>query len=128
MMFLSPEWLVERARMAERNLSPSPGIDVRIQHVVCGGPDGEIRYYDCVQDGLLVGSGRGEVDDPDVILTNTWADELGVLRGEIDPFDVIIEGRVEVRGDQSRLMTIVPILQSSYIDGISKYLVSLIDD
>jgi hypothetical protein len=111
--FLSAEWLVERHRLAWTAPASLSDATIRIQHVVEGGPDGTVRYFDEVTGGRLVRSGLGDIADPTVMITNQWTDELAVLRGQVDPADVVIAGRVVVEGDQQQLFSIVPALISA---------------
>lgn len=110
--FLSEEWLAARSKLAWTAPAALSDSTVRIQHVVTGGPDGTIHYYDDVVDGRLVTTGLGEIDDPSVTITNDWSDELAVLRGQVDPADILLAGRVTVEGDQQKLLGMVPALIS----------------
>jgi hypothetical protein len=128
MRFLSEEWLDARFTKVS-GLAPTPGVDLRIQHVVAGAPgDTTVRYYDEVKDGTLLSSGLGEITDPDVTLTNTWADELRVLRGEVDPLMVAMSGGITVVGDQGGLLAMLPILLSDEVAGIAIELAALISE
>jgi hypothetical protein len=111
--FLSQEWLDERHRLAWTAPAGLTDITIRIQHIVEGGPDGTVRYYDNVVNGRLEASGLGEIESPTVTITNQWSDELAVLRGQADPADILIAGRVTVTGDQQHLLLIVPALISA---------------
>ncbi len=113
MEFLSQEWLQERHRLAWTAPASLSNVTVKIQHVVIGGPNGTVRYYDDVVDGRLAASGLGEIEAPTVTITNHWTDELAVLRGQVDPADILIAGRVTVEGDQQQLLLIVPALIST---------------
>jgi hypothetical protein len=128
MRFLSEEWLEERfAKVAV--LEPSPGVTLRIQHVVVDAPGGAtVRYYDEVKDGSLLSSGLGDIAAPDVTLTNTWTDELRVLRGEIDPLMIAMTGRLTVDGDQGGMLAMLPILLSDEVAGIAVELAALITE
>jgi hypothetical protein len=126
--FLSEEWLAVRLHRggAQQWL---PDMDVRIQHVVRGEPDDMvIHYYDEIVGGRLVGSGRGTLADPDVTITNYWDDELAVLRGDKDMFDVLLAGRVDVDGDHGRLFLMVPTLVSPAFAAFARELVAEVGD
>jgi hypothetical protein len=116
--FLSEEWLRERHRLAWTAPAALSDVTVRIQHVVEGGPDGTVRYYDDVVDGRLARSGLGEIESPSVTITNQWSDELAVLRGQVDPADILIAGRVLVEGEQQQLLLMVPALISTVARGL----------
>jgi len=111
--FMSQEWISRRFKLGSVG-KWLPDLDVRIQHVVTDGPGGaEIHYYDEIVDGALVGCGLGDIERPDVTITNLWADELAVMRGDMDMFDVLLAGRVDVAGDHGRLFLLVPTLTSA---------------
>lgn len=122
MRFLSEQWMRERFRLAT-SARWLPDIDIRIQHVVCDGPDGIVCYFDDVRNGVLVRSGLGRVEAPDVTITNLWSDELAVMAGELDMFDVLIAGRVQVDGDHGRLFVLVPTLMSPEVGALARLLV-----
>lgn len=126
MKFLSAEWLAQRARLAEA-LPPTPGVNVRIQHRVIGGPFEPIEYYDHVEDGRLAGWGLGVDDECDVTILNDYADELGVLRGSIDPMQLLTEGRVVILGDQGMLLSVATILQSDFVSNLARELSAVTD-
>jgi hypothetical protein len=113
--FLSAEWLDYRlARSAEFILVQQ--VDLRIQHVVRGVPGAEstggtVWYYDELVAGSLVRSGLGTIENPHFTLHNTVDDEIGVYRGDVDPYLAVVEGRVRVDGDHTRLLSFLPLLQ-----------------
>jgi hypothetical protein len=121
--FLSEEWIDQRFRLATSGRW-LPDVDIRIQHVVNEGPRGTVCYYDDVREGVLVQSGLGSIDQPDVTITNLWADELAVMRGEADMFDVLMTGRVDVAGDHGRLFILIPTLTSPEVRMLAQALVS----
>jgi hypothetical protein len=115
MRFLSEEWLAFRLRRSA-GFTLVEGVDIRMQHVVSGVPgaeseDGLVRYYDEVEGGRLARSGLGTIENPDFTLHNTIEDEIGVYRGDVDPYLVIVEGRVKVDGDHGMLLSFLPMLQ-----------------
>lgn len=127
MRFLSEEWFRERARLADR-LPATPGVNVRIQHTVVGAPGGIVQYYDHVRDGRLLEWGLGVDSDADVTLVNEWSDELAVLRGEVDPMDIVMSGSLVVLGDQGKLLELVPILQSEMVTTIAVLLAAVTEE
>ena len=102
--------MAERMRVADA-VEPTPGVSLVIQHEVLGGPHGPVAYVDYVRDGRLDSCRLGRDESADVTITNTWQDELGVMRGLIDPYDILMQGRVVVKGDQAALLGVIPILQ-----------------
>lgn len=129
MRFLTEEWLEFRLRKLV-GLSVAPGADLRVQHVVTDGPDGVVRYHDKICDGRLVNSALGAIEDPDFTLTRGWAVDLGLHRGDVDPYTAVVDGRVKVIGDEIRLLMLLPLLQdySTELEEIARELVAMTDD
>lgn len=110
MRFLSPEWLDERSRQAG-SLTPTPGVDITIQHVVPDAPDGPIYYYDVIKEGLLASSGLGTIPDADVTITAGWQEQIGLIRGQVDIVGSLMAGRFKIDGDQLRLFSLFRAMQ-----------------
>ncbi len=55
--YLSQEWLDEGKKLAESQ-PERPGASARMQYVVTGGPDGDIKYYWVLENGKLLRSRR----------------------------------------------------------------------
>jgi hypothetical protein len=127
--FLTEEWLEFRLTRL-MGLSVAPGVDLRIQHVVTDGPDGEVRYYDQICDGSLVHTAIGAIEDPDFVLTRSWQVDLALHRGEVDPYNATVGGQVTVAGDEVRLLTLLPLLQdhSVALEGAARDLAAATDD
>ena len=109
--FLSQEWHDETRRMAEGQ-PERPGASARMQYVVTGGADGEIRYYWVLEDGKLLESGLGDLDDPEVTLTQSYDDAVAIQKGELDASAAFMQGRVKVTGNMAKLMALLPITGS----------------
>jgi hypothetical protein len=127
--FLTDEWLEFRLGKLV-GLSVAPGVDLTVQHVVTGGPDGLVRYHDQIRDGSLVGCEFGAIENPDFVLTRGYAVDLGLHRGEIDPYTAMVDGLVQVTGDEVRLLTLLPLLQdySVELEGIARELAAATED
>lgn len=127
--FLTQEWLEFRLRRLGGR-SVAPGANLHIQHVVTDGPDGVVRYHDHLREGCLVNSSLGAIEDPDFILTRGWVIDLGLHRGEIDPYTAVVDGRIKVTGDEIRLLMLLPLLQdySAELEEIARELAAVTDD
>ena len=51
--WLTQEWLDETCRMAESQ-PERPGASARMQYVITGGPDGDVKYYWVLENGKLL--------------------------------------------------------------------------
>lgn len=130
MRFLTKEWLDFRSQKLMGVRRADPGIDLSIQHVVTDGPDGVVRYHDQIRDGSLVNTGWGTIEEPDFVLTRRWSVDLGLLRGELDPYTALVDGHVQVTGDEVRMLALLPLLQdySAELEGVAHEIAEATDD
>lgn len=106
--FLSDEWLAAGAREGG-SLPAVPGVSIRLQQVVTGGPDGEVRYVTVIEDGRTVEQRAGSDPEADVTITTTWADAVAIHAGELDINAGFMQGRVKVGGDMAKLLELLPL-------------------
>ena len=109
--FLSEAWL-ELHRSLGAELPERAGATGRVQHVVTGAPDGEVRYVVSIVDGRTVELGFGAADDADVTFTNTYADAQALERGELDPSVLFMQGRTKMAGDMGKVLALMPVVRS----------------
>ncbi len=110
--FLSEAWL-ERVRSLGAELPERPGASARVQHVVTGGPDGEVRYVHTIRDGRTTELAFGSDDTADVTFTNTYADAQALARGELDPRVLFMQGRTKMAGDMGKVLALMPVTSSA---------------
>lgn len=109
--YLSQEWLDE-LREAAGSQPERPGASARIQYVVGGGPDGDVKYYWILEDGKLLESALGTIDDADITLTLTYEDSVKVQQGDLDANAAFMQGRMKVAGNMAKLMQLLPLTNS----------------
>ena len=109
--FLTQEWHDEFRRLAEGQ-PERPGASVRMQYVVGAGTDEEVHYYWVLENGKLLESGVGDLEDAEITLTMTMADAVAVQKGELDPSAAFMQGRIKVAGNMAKLMSLLPITSS----------------
>jgi hypothetical protein len=109
--YLTQEWLDE-ARELAKGQPERPGASATMQYVVSGGPDGEIRYYWVLQDGKLLESQIGKIDDPELTLTLSYDDSVLVQKGQLDPNAAFMQGRLKATGNMAKLMQLMPLTMS----------------
>ncbi len=109
--WLTQEWLDEERRLAESQ-PERPGASSRMQYVVTGGPEGEVRYYWVLENGKLLDSQMGDLSDPEVTLTTNYDDAMKVQQGELDANAAFMQGRIKVTGNMAKLMALLPITNS----------------
>lgn len=112
MEYLSQEWL-DLQRQLQSEFRERPGATARVQYKVTGGPAGEVRYYASVVDGRMVEQRLGTDPEADVSMSTSWDDSVAMLRGELDPGTAMMQGRITVTGNRSRLAPLMPITQTA---------------
>jgi putative sterol carrier protein len=110
--WLSQEWLDEGRTLAEGQ-PERPGATAKMQYVVTGGPDGDVRYYWVLENGKLLESQLGDLDEAEVTLTQSYEDAMRIQKGELDANAAFMQGRVKVTGNMAKLMALLPITNSA---------------
>ncbi|HAM00747.1 MAG TPA: hypothetical protein DCQ30_00735 [Acidimicrobiaceae bacterium] len=109
--WLSQEWLDETRKMAEGQ-PDRPGASARMQYVVTGAPDGDIEYYWVLENGKILESQLGRLDDAEVTLTTGYDDAMKIQKGELDANAAFMQGKVKVTGNMAKVMSLLPITNS----------------
>jgi alkyl sulfatase BDS1-like metallo-beta-lactamase superfamily hydrolase len=109
--YLSQEWLDQGLKLSESQ-PERPGASARMQYVVTGAPEGDIKYFWVLENGKLQESSLGEMSDPDFTMTMTYDDSVKVQKGELDANAAFMQGRVKVAGNMGKLMTLMPLTMS----------------
>jgi putative sterol carrier protein len=101
MKFLSEEWLQALTKAFDRG--EIADVDVVIQQVVSGTPDGEVSYWLAFKDGDVTGAiGRSDAADVTIIQDYATATDLG--RAEINAQAAFMQGRLKVTGNMGKLL------------------------
>ena len=109
--YLTQEWLDETGKMADSQ-PERPGASARMQYVITGGPEGDIKYYWRLDNGKLLESKLGEIPDADFTLTLTYDDSVSVQKGDLDANAAFMQGRMKVTGNMGKLMQLMPLTNS----------------
>ena len=109
--YLTQEWLDDTAKMGDSQ-PERPGASARMQYVITGGPEGDIKYYWILENGKILESKLGELPDSDFTMTLTYDDSVKVQKGELDPNAAFMQGRMKVTGNMGKLMTLMPLTNS----------------
>lgn len=125
--WLTQEWLDETRKLGESQ-PERPGASARMQYVITGGPDDDIKYYWVLENGKLLESQLGEMPDPEVTLTQTYEDAMKIQKGELDANAAFMQGRIKVTGNMAKLMSLLPLTNSpeykqlmTEVQGITEY-------
>lgn len=108
MEFLSPEWM-DRYKELAQEFPETPGASVRMQQVVTGGPEGDVKYYTVIENGKVLEQTLGEDPEAEVTLTNSFDDAVKLAKGELDTNAAFMQGRVKVTGNMAKIMSLLPL-------------------
>lgn len=109
--YLTQEWLDETRKLAE-DQPERPGASTRMQYVVTGGPEGDIKYYWVLENGKLIDTQLGELPDAEITMTLSYDDSVKVQKGELDANAAFMQGRMKVTGNMAKLMQLMPLTNS----------------
>jgi putative sterol carrier protein len=109
--YLTQEWLDESRELA-KDQPERAGASAKLQYVVTGGPDGDVKYYWVLEDGKLLESQLGEIADADFTLTSTYDDSVAIAKGELDANAAFMQGKMKVTGNMGKLMQLMPLTMS----------------
>ncbi|MGH9292653.1 MAG: SCP2 sterol-binding domain-containing protein [Acidimicrobiales bacterium] len=124
--WLTQEWLDEGRTLAESQ-PERPGASARMQYVVTGGPEGDVKYYWLLENGKLLDSKLGELGDAEVTLTESYDDAMRIQKGELDPNAAFMQGKVKVTGNMAKLMALLPITNSAEYKALQKEILERTD-
>jgi putative sterol carrier protein len=109
--YLSQEWLDEGRQLAQE-FPERPGASARMQYAITGGPDGDVKYYQVLDNGKILESTLGEDASADFTMTSSYDDSVKIQKGELDPNAAFMQGRMKVTGNMGKLMSLMPLTQS----------------
>ena len=106
--YLSQEWM-DTAKELAQDFPETPGATVRMQQVVTGAPEGDVKYYTVIENGKTLEQNLGEDQQADVTLTNSYDDAVKIMKGELDANAAFMQGRVKVTGNMAKVMSMMPL-------------------
>jgi putative sterol carrier protein len=104
--YLTEEWFdtAQRALAANSPLTEAASnVQLTVQQVVTGGPDGDITYHVDVDHGN-VRVASGEASEPTVTFIQSWDTASAVGQGELSAQGAFMTGLIRVRGDLPKLV------------------------
>ncbi|MEX0873613.1 MAG: SCP2 sterol-binding domain-containing protein [Actinomycetota bacterium] len=104
--FLSPEW-AESVTIALNDSTDIKGalkdVELTLQQIVTGGPDGEVTYWTRFVDGYVEG-GVGDAPEPDVTITQDYETAVALARDELNAQSAFMQGKLKVKGNMGKLL------------------------
>lgn len=109
--YLSKEWH-DTAKELAQTFPEKPGATAKMALRVTGGPDGEIAYYQVIENGKVLDQALGELPDADFTMLSTWDDSVKIQKGELDANAAFMTGKMKVTGNVGKLMSLMPLTMS----------------
>jgi alkyl sulfatase BDS1-like metallo-beta-lactamase superfamily hydrolase len=109
--YLTQEWL-DATRALAADQPHRPGVSIRLNWVVSGGPDKEVSYYWVLVNGKLEEAQLGSLDDAEVTLLMSYDDSVLQAKGELDANAAFMQGRIKASGNMAKLMSLLPLTNS----------------
>ena len=119
--FLSQEYMDVQKKLSEGQ-PERPGTTARMQYVVTGAPDGDVKYYWVLENGKLLEATLGEDADAEVTLTQSYEDAVKIAKGELDANAAFMQGRIKVTGNMQKLMQLMPLTNAPEYKELQKEL------
>lgn len=123
--FLTQEWADEvlAALNASNDVkAATKGVQLCIQQVVTGVPDGDVSYWTKFDDGTVAG-GIGDAPDADVTISQDYDTAVALNKGELNAQAAFMQGKLKVTGNMGKLLqhqgamqSLGPVLQSVQTD------------
>ena len=107
--YLSQEWHEEYGKKFSESQPDRPGVNARMQNIVTGGPEGDIKYYWVIADGKLNECSLGDLADAEFTMTMAYDDAVKIQKGELDPNAAFMQGRMKVSGNMAKLLSLLPL-------------------
>jgi len=79
------------------------GVELCIQQVVTGAPDGEVSYWTKFDDGKVEGA-IGDAPDADVTITQDYDTAVAMNKGELNAQAAFMQGKLKVTGNMGKLL------------------------
>ena len=117
--FLSQEWLDLQRELAA-DFPERPGATARMQYVVTGTPDGDVSYFQVVENGTMLVNELGVDPEADFTITTAFGDAERIAKGELDANAAFMQGRLKVTGNMGKLMSLMPLTQSPEYKAIAE--------
>lgn len=110
--YLSQEWLDLQKELAQE-FPDRPGATARMQYLITGTPEGDVSYYQAIEDGKMLESTLGTDPEAEFTLSQTYDDSVKIAKGELDANAAFMQGRIKVTGNMGKLMSLMPLTQSA---------------
>ena len=114
--YLTQEWL-DQGRELAKDQPERAGASAKMQYVVTGGPDGDVKYYWVLENGKLLESQLGEIADADFTMTSSWDDSVAIAQGRARRERGVHAGEDEGRREHGQADAAAPAHEVARVQG-----------
>lgn len=104
--FLSDEWMsavADALNAHEGFQNAAKGQSAKLQQVVTGAPDGEVKYGFTL-DGGKVAISRGDLDGAEATVTQDYDTAAKLSKGELQGQAAFMQGKLKISGNLMKMM------------------------
>ncbi len=104
--FLSSEWaeaVLEALNDSDDVRQALRSVELVLQQVVTGAPEGDVSYWTRFDDGKVEG-GLGEAESADVTITQDYETAAALSRAEVNAQAAFMQGKLKVTGNMGKLL------------------------
>ena len=109
--FLAPDWFDEMAALGSQH-APFDGVSARVEIVVSGGPDGDVKGELVLDGGRVTEARAGAATGADLTMTFDYATAAEIQQGTLDPSVAFMQGRSKAAGDTGVLLQLLPLTRT----------------
>ncbi len=109
--YLTKEWH-DKAKELAQAFPEKPGATAKMALRVTGGPEGDISYFQIIENGKVLDQALGELPDADFTMISTWDDSVKIQKGELDANAAFMQGKMKVTGNVGKVMGLMPLTMS----------------
>jgi putative sterol carrier protein len=112
--FLTEQWaeeLQQTLNSSDDFKAAAAAKEVRVQQVVTGAPEGEVKYYVSLEDGRAR-IGIGELADADATIAQRYETAAAISRGDLGAQQAFVQGQLKITGNLMKLMQLQGVLSA----------------
>lgn len=112
--FLSEEWAGEITSTlnSSDDFQKAAGAQTaKIQQIISDAPGGEAKYYFKLENGTAEVA-LGELADAEATITQNYDTAAGISKGEINPQNAFMQGKLKISGNMMKLMQIQGVINA----------------
>lgn len=112
--YLTEEWaqaVTEALNSSEEFKSAAAGQSAKLQQVVTGAPQGDVKYYFNLENGQATVA-LGELEGAEATITQDYDTAVALDKGELNPQQAFMQGKLRITGNMMKLMQLQGVISA----------------